>query len=252
MQYNNHQDKHGFTLIELLVVIAIISILAAILFPVFARARESARRASCASNLKQMGLAIVQYTQDYDETYPYLLEGNSGALKGGHFRKNFPIWADSVFPYVKNYQIFFCPSNSLANVPVLDEANTPEYLVAPKIQASYGAAANTDPPYNLYALTLSGSAAMTYGPPTKLSSFNNVSETFIVGEIQNSRTTSAGYNIVPLTNVRCTDPAHANPVCPGTNHFDGGNWLYVDGHVKFMKKEQSGQNNNYLWLRVKP
>lgn len=62
--------RRGFTLIELLVVIAIIALLAAILFPVFARARENARRASCQSNLKQIGLSVVQYTQDYDETFP--------------------------------------------------------------------------------------------------------------------------------------------------------------------------------------
>src|SRR5689334_5202516 len=70
-QCNRRQAaKPGFTLIELLVVIAIIAILAAILFPVFARARENARRASCQSNLKQIGLGIMMYTQDYDETFP--------------------------------------------------------------------------------------------------------------------------------------------------------------------------------------
>jgi len=68
----SRNNKSAFTLIELLVVIAIISILAAILFPVFGRARENARRASCMSNLKQIGLAIMQYTQDYDEKYPYM------------------------------------------------------------------------------------------------------------------------------------------------------------------------------------
>ncbi len=92
------QRSRGFTLIELLVVIAIISILAAILFPVFARARENARRASCLSNAKQAGLGIMQYTQDYDEKLP----------KAYH---NSTIWADDIQPYVKNYQMFKCPSN---------------------------------------------------------------------------------------------------------------------------------------------
>jgi prepilin-type N-terminal cleavage/methylation domain-containing protein/prepilin-type processing-associated H-X9-DG protein len=91
--------RTGFTLIELLVVIAIIAILAAILFPVFARARENARRASCQSNLKQVGLGILQYTQDYDERYP--LRNNNGVS-----------WRQRVQPYIKSTQIFVCPSNT--------------------------------------------------------------------------------------------------------------------------------------------
>ena len=90
-------------MIELLVVIAIIAILAAILFPVFAKAREKARTASCSSNCKQMGLAFAQYTNDYDEHYPL---GNY-AINGADTR-----WFMFVQPYVKNTQIFVCPSYS--------------------------------------------------------------------------------------------------------------------------------------------
>ena len=92
--------KKGFTLIELLVVIAIIAILAAILFPVFARARENARRASCSSNLKQMGLAVMQYTQDYDELMPF------------YYNRAGIWWMDAVNPYAKSYQIWKCPSDT--------------------------------------------------------------------------------------------------------------------------------------------
>jgi prepilin-type N-terminal cleavage/methylation domain-containing protein len=92
-----HNRGNGFTLIELLVVIAIIAILAAILFPVFARARENARRASCQSNLKQIGLASMQYNQDYDER----MYGSSVAGKQ---------WPDILQPYAKSTQIFTCPS----------------------------------------------------------------------------------------------------------------------------------------------
>jgi prepilin-type N-terminal cleavage/methylation domain-containing protein/prepilin-type processing-associated H-X9-DG protein len=100
--------RSAFTLIELLVVIAIIAILAAILFPVFARARENARRASCQSNLKQIGLGIMQYTQDYDERMP-----GSTANNGGDSSHSLAYYVD---PYVKSTQIFKCPSDSTANI----------------------------------------------------------------------------------------------------------------------------------------
>ena len=91
-------NPKGFTLIELLVVIAIIAILAAILFPVFAQAREKARQTSCLSNQKQIGLGIMQYVQDYDETYPYF-QMNQAKLTGGVE----PIaWTTVVQPYIKN------------------------------------------------------------------------------------------------------------------------------------------------------
>ncbi len=94
----------GFTLIELLVVIAIISILAAILFPVFARARENARRTSCISNLKQVGLGIMQYTQDYDERLPSSWANNT------EDSNHTVIYYTE--PYVKSIQVFKCPSDT--------------------------------------------------------------------------------------------------------------------------------------------
>src|SRR4028119_1048011 len=95
--------KKGFTLIELLVVIAIIAILAAILFPVFARARENARRASCQSNLKQIGLGLMQYTQDYDEKYPLFNENPGGPGNNSPARPN---WTQIIQPYIKSTQLF--------------------------------------------------------------------------------------------------------------------------------------------------
>jgi prepilin-type N-terminal cleavage/methylation domain-containing protein/prepilin-type processing-associated H-X9-DG protein len=95
--------KGGFTLIELLVVIAIIAILAAILFPVFAQAREKARQASCESNIKQITLGVMQYVEDYDEQYPYLNWGvnpHNGS------------WETTLDPYIKSQQIWICPSAS--------------------------------------------------------------------------------------------------------------------------------------------
>src|SRR5690606_25468617 len=95
--------KTAFTLIELLVVIAIIAILASILFPVFARARENARRASCMSNMKQIGLGIMMYAQDHDNR---LMQYNGGNRRGGET----PYYHEAIQPYLKSYQIFRCPS----------------------------------------------------------------------------------------------------------------------------------------------
>lgn len=98
-----HRKPRGFTLIELLVVIAIIAILAAILFPVFAQAREKARQAACSSNVKQIGLGVMMYAQDYDEKLPIL-----GVLAEGRGR-----WMWQVNPYIKNRQVFTCPHTPL-------------------------------------------------------------------------------------------------------------------------------------------
>src|SRR5450755_2936949 len=102
------KNRTGFTLIELLVVIAIIAILAAILFPVFAQAREKARQTSCASNMKQLGLAFTQYVQDNDETMPagakspFYLDCGDGSGAG---------WAGNVYPYVKSIGAYACPDD---------------------------------------------------------------------------------------------------------------------------------------------
>jgi prepilin-type N-terminal cleavage/methylation domain-containing protein/prepilin-type processing-associated H-X9-DG protein len=102
--------RRGFTLIELLVVIAIIAILAAILFPVFARAREKARQASCQSNAKQIGLGILMYVQDYDETMPCCTTWGNTQLWTWDWHKDFT-WAQAIHPYVKNWQVHVCPSD---------------------------------------------------------------------------------------------------------------------------------------------
>jgi len=110
--------RRGFTLIELLVVIAIISILASILFPTFAQAREAARKTSCTSNLKQLGMAMMMYANDADGTFPDQDRSvtDSTYQRGGVVVadwSNTPVtnWARAIFPYVRNYQVYICPSN---------------------------------------------------------------------------------------------------------------------------------------------
>jgi prepilin-type N-terminal cleavage/methylation domain-containing protein/prepilin-type processing-associated H-X9-DG protein len=119
--------RKGFTLIELLVVIAIIAILAAILFPVFARAREKARQASCSSNLKQLALGMLMYAQDYDDThvmYRYASGrywSTEGPVDGWNYHSSYGYsnsWPTFIYPYVKNTQIFLCPSTRSNNMGV--------------------------------------------------------------------------------------------------------------------------------------
>jgi len=130
----------GFTLIELLVVVAIIAILAAILFPVFARARENARRSSCQSNLKQMSLAVIQYTRDYDESLPYVRPNPiQSTVNCGRFGYYW-IWGDVILPYIGgNLQVFRCPSGVYGTLPLLN--SPPSSNAATNVRVAYGAAA---------------------------------------------------------------------------------------------------------------
>ncbi len=105
------KERKGFTLIELLVVIAIRAILAAILFPVFARAREKARQANCLSNVKQLTLGIIEYMSDYDQRFPLDCLNVGGCATTGPEDENYPLfWRRAIYPYVKNYQMYVCPS----------------------------------------------------------------------------------------------------------------------------------------------
>src|SRR5207244_93437 len=124
--------RKGFTLIELLVVIAIIAILAAILFPVFAQAREQARRTQCLSNVRQIGLAMQMYMQDYDETTPavvHLRSGNQASVEDFY---------GTLQPYVKNIALFYCPDRTEWSMPSGDDCSGQEGINPERRCIGYG------------------------------------------------------------------------------------------------------------------
>jgi prepilin-type N-terminal cleavage/methylation domain-containing protein len=235
--------KTGFTLIELLVVIAIIAILAAILFPVFARARENARRTSCLSNLKQIGLGIAQYTQDYDEKLvSYAYPNADGSAVYG--------WQYALNSYVKSYQLYVCPSAVKISTNASKSCD-PTYVAtgATTGAGSYG--------YNYVFLghyTRGAGAASASNPnvlaDVSLAAVASSSETVMVAEI--SGLSGLG-PAMPPSYWNSSDTSACNTsggiYVPGTLklgdqngkwHFDGTNAVFVDGHAKFMKYSQLG------------
>ena len=219
--------SRGFTLIELLVVIAIIAILAAILFPVFARARENARRASCQSNLKQIGLGVMQYTQDYDETYPLRYYGGAGV------RQEANTWRRAIFPYVKSTQLFSCPSNS-NNTQFADDSTA-----ANMTNAGYDPA--TDPRFmRSYAInganTFGGTPPSEYNRAASLAQIEMTSECILVTEHSQGRGFTGDIALAEWG-----DPAY---VFKG--HLNTVNFLFCDGHVKAMKPIATATPKN-LW-----
>jgi prepilin-type N-terminal cleavage/methylation domain-containing protein/prepilin-type processing-associated H-X9-DG protein len=225
------QNQSGFTLIELLVVIAIIAILAAILFPVFARARENARRAACQSNLKQLGLAFAQYNQDYDGRYAYTDDGGNGTPgKGevdtpwGPYTRQVLGWQHMLSPYVKSTQIFKCPSATAgdneknAGVNNTQSTGLSNYGYNTKVNGGWGVPSN--PTWGEGALN---EAKLEYPAMT-----------IVLND--NSRNASAGAQTGPGTDGWNNAQGHVDLIKAGgglTRHLDGGNYLFADGHVKW-------------------
>lgn len=210
-------SKKGFTLIELLVVIAIIAILAAILFPVFARAREKARMASCVYNEKQIGIGLIMYAQDWDECFPVPMRYNFGV--SGYFGCPYAgnaIWADDLLPYVNNPKLFACPSHP--------KLSTGAPLAGFKHALGYAevAALNMNNFYN---------TAMIKYPSEKIIVTEQPEEWY------------------------CVTP-HIAPKIRGVQwlHMGVTNYIFCDGHVKAMKVGQTmqakaiaGERNLVMW-----
>jgi prepilin-type N-terminal cleavage/methylation domain-containing protein len=176
-RHTRPRQRFGFTLIELLVVIAIIAILAAILFPVFARARENARRASCQSNLKQIGLGILQYTQDYDEKMP---PARITATRPDGTNGNIP-WHFLVQPYVKSVQLFRCPSNTSAG-----QVNNTNTNGIPRFDISYAANGSGGGGVVPSAASLRPMNQDNQGGGAALASLETPATTLLVGEVRDT------------------------------------------------------------------
>jgi prepilin-type N-terminal cleavage/methylation domain-containing protein/prepilin-type processing-associated H-X9-DG protein len=257
--------RRGFTLIELLVVIAIIALLAAILFPVFGRARENARKSSCANNLKQIGIGLIQYQQDFDGYMPASQQtGDSGGLYS---------WPTIMFPYARSAQIFVCPSGERSAI-LPDAAKIP----SPGTRRYCGVTDSAALPAPSFAYSGDGSTPLGVEKVRQLSYGRNLIPTGswatggFTGGDKNGFVTSGTTSSVNESEVEDsagtihimdawtgTDPASYNP-CAGGNsirgiqeeirtdhypnataskvagrHLDGFNAMYGDGHVKYLR-----------------
>jgi prepilin-type N-terminal cleavage/methylation domain-containing protein len=247
----SRKSAEGFTLIELLVVIAIIAIIAAILFPVFAQAREKARAISCLSNTKEVGLAILQYVQDYDENMP------SGVYTTNYTAYGLA-WAGQSYPYMKNVQVYKCPDDNTANIGA--GGNT--YIADPKYAVSYvynynipayavALAALNAPASTVLAAEVSGDTAEVSvntewsgnapAPTTYLQSPASDGLTVLVSEP--SFVTPGSNNVQLQTGVLGGWQYHTAPypniwflrATFGGRHTDGSNYIAGDGHSKWLR-----------------
>jgi prepilin-type N-terminal cleavage/methylation domain-containing protein/prepilin-type processing-associated H-X9-DG protein len=228
----------GFTLIELLIVIAIIAMLAAILFPVFGRVRENARRSSCQSNLKQIGLGLIQYTQDYDER---VVPGDD---QGDPIRIHY---AELMMPYLKSEQVFRCPTAAGSKNECIPFGKFPlSYALNQLYELDYSSVGFSRQIFNVFN-------------PKSLAAIEDTSRTVFLGDAQNVGTNDDGdnYCFQVIGSSISTDNSlitigFSSQGAFVNRHLNGSNWAFMDGHVKWMpfKKimELNTANDGYRYF----
>jgi prepilin-type N-terminal cleavage/methylation domain-containing protein/prepilin-type processing-associated H-X9-DG protein len=281
----------GFTLIELLVVIAIIAILAAILFPVFAQARESARAASCLSNVKQIGLGLAMYTQDYDETMPAAF-ANVNPINGGGI--NVITYENQIDPYIKSHPIYVCPSDALPRTingnAFWDGNDYDPATNTGKQKRSYGYVGNIyteqydHDPANTNNSPDPNTGMSAWGSGYSIAGMDAPAETIAITEswapnnvggygdawygcpwgdlFTNCDTYKlAGRNYPPAAGSSddyvgtCHTDYNGgsnNDEFPMKGHRNQGNYVFGDGHVKVQRWGNVRHDDFYLWKRSKP
>ena len=241
------KKSKAFTLIELLVVIAIISILATILFPVFARAREQARKSACMSNLQQIGIATMMYVQDYDETYPIaaLPTPSSDGMDG--YTSSY--WFNELQPYTKNRQVWFCPT--AGRIMTSDSSTTQQYSGGYGYNAcgtgSISSSGTTL--WNGFGQTVNSAGTVTCTPngtTVTMAAVDDPSQTILITDPASNSTQYTTLYFYSGSNISYWPQLHGGPVGPFYGNTPntteaylypsgGGNYLFADGHVKFMQ-----------------
>ncbi|GBC96872.1 hypothetical protein HRbin16_02683 [bacterium HR16] len=273
------RSRKAFTLIELLVVIAIIAILAAILFPVFAQAREKARQASCLSNVKQIGTAMMMYAQDYDEVLPRNAYADPPrVLEGPHFVNcSTPRWMDVLQPYIKNLQIFNCPSDPFSPISGTLWTGQPHTLMenrryvfhpySPDGSQVFREADCGDPRgttnvgrrFGSYAINnMYYSSADNFTPPNNqpMAAIAQPADTVLVAEVQGYGQ-SADFYRRDLNDPQPTTPHETFPFPALINRNNNGailgrhmkltNVVWCDGHAKAVRLDYLGQTHSTVW-----
>lgn len=243
MKLSSHR---AFTLIELLVVIAIIALLAAILFPVFGRARENARRTSCLNNMKQIGLGVSQYTQDYDERLPFSNNQVAGDPNSGR-------WPIKLLPYVKSVQLFVCPSYTDYTLPANWNGGGSTYAINRSISdihyvgSYYGRHLSEIPDSagtTLVAETadLGGNSNAIFSSPDNYqpltwSKYIDTTSQF-KGNSDWQWTPPSNFTGTGINYYGTNDANGNNKRRPIPRHFDGLNVVYCDGHAKWVRVDR--------------
>jgi prepilin-type N-terminal cleavage/methylation domain-containing protein/prepilin-type processing-associated H-X9-DG protein len=227
----------AFTLIELLVVIAIIAILAAILFPVFAKVREKARQISCLSNEKQIGLGFTQYVEDYDEKFPPMECNNGGGGSGSASS-----WAGEIYPYVKSTSVFICPDNQGgvggSTLSVNEGSNTaPQLGGAPAIPVSYAYSYHIG---NTYADTSRSGSPNPFTGADTLAFINEPAGKILMAESFGEY----GMGYFDWVGSGSWGDGVSNKLF--AEHTGLSNYLFIDGHAKALRPLQTAIPTN-MW-----